>query len=279
MKEKDAIKISLSTYLLVIAIFAIIVMGVFIYKLNNDKNIEIKKSADLQAQVSNLSSTASNLQSKINTISETVNSPSTSVQSSNSNSSTTKATSNIDNSNDIKYEVSKKKNQYGEEVIAVIKATKDGKTTTKEIEMDALIADTGTMVLPTIGSVALVVDSGGEYYGVNIYQLVNGEIKKSGTINCGADMVKDATYSVETKGETTAIITANRNGEIIKKEIEMSAAIAKTEVIDVLGYGKVVLVAETGGEYYAFKVFRLSQDYTNGKTKGIVEAGTINYLF
>ena len=279
MKEKDAIKISLSTYLLVIAIFAIIVMGVFIYKLNNDKNIEIKKSADLQAQVSNLSSTASNLQSKINTISETVNSPSTSVQSSNSNSSTTKATSNIDNSNDIKYEVSKKKNQYGEEVIAVIKATKDGKTTTKEIEMDALIADTGTMVLPTIGSVALVVDSGGEYYGVNIYQLVNGEIKKLGTINCGADMVKDATYSVETKGETTAIITANRNGEIIKKEIEMSAAIAKTEVIDVLGYGKVVLVAETGGEYYAFKVFRLSQDYTNGKTKGIVEAGTINYLF
>ena len=55
--------------------------------------------------------------------------------------------------------------------------------------------------------------------------------------------------------------------------------IAKTEVIDVLGCGKVVLVAETGGEYYAFKAFRLSQDYTNGKTQGIVEAGTINYLF
>lgn len=150
---------------------------------------------------------------------------------------------------------------------------------TKEIEMDALIADTGTMVLPTIGSVALVADSGGEYYGVNVYQLVNGEIKKLGAINCGADMVKEATYSVETKGEATAVITANRNGEITKKEFEMSAAIAKTEVIDVLGCGKVVLVAETGGEYYAFKVFRLSEDYTNGKTQGIVEAGTINYLF
>lgn len=277
MEEKKVTKISLSTFLLIIAIIIIAIMGFFIYKLNSEKTIEVKKSADLQAQVSNLNSTVSSLQSKMNTISETVNSSSTPVQS--SNSSTTATTTDTSKSEDIIYEVSKKKNQYGEEVIAVIKATKDGKTTTKEIEMDALIADTGTMVLPTIGSVALVADSGGEYYGVNVYQLVNGEIKKLGTIDCGADMVKEATYSVETKGEATAVITANRNGEITKKEFEMSAAIAKTEVIDVLGFGKVALVAETGGEYYAFKVFRLSQDYTNGKTKGIVEAGTINYLF
>ena len=277
MEDKKVTKTSLSTFLLIIAIIIIAIMGFFIYKLNSEKAIEVKKSADLQAQVSNLNSTVSNLQSKMNTISETVNSSSTPVQS--SNSSTTKSTAYTTKSDDIKYEISKKKNQYGEEVIAVIQATKDGKTTTKEIKMDALIADTGTMVLPTIGSVALVADSGGEYYGVNVYQLVNGEIKKLGTIDCGADMVKEATYSVETKGEATAVITANRNGEITKKEFEMSAAIAKTEVIDVLGCGKVVLVAETGGEYYAFKVFRLSEDYTNGKTQGIVEAGTINYLF
>lgn len=279
MEDKKVTKISLSTFLLIIAIIIIAIMGFFIYKLNSEKAIEVKKSADLQAQVSSLNSTVSNLQSKINTISETVNSSSTPVQSSNSNSSKTASTSNTSNLDDIKYEISKKKNQNGEEVIAVIKATKDDKTTTKEIEMDALIADTGTMVLPTIGSVALVANSGGEYYGVNIYQLVNGEIKKLGTINCGADMVKEATYSVETKGEATAVITANRNGEITKKEFEMSATIAKTEVIDILGCGKVVLVAETGGEYYAFKVFRLSEDYTNGKTQGIVEVGTINYLF
>ena len=92
-------------------------------------------------------------------------------------------------------------------------------------------------------------------------------------------MVKEATYSVETRGEATAVITANRKGETIKKEFEMSASIAKTEVIDILGLGKVVLVAETGGEYYAFKVFRLSQDYTNGKTSGIIEVGSIQYLF
>ena len=73
MEEKITKKISILTFLLIVALIAIIVMGVFIYKLNNDKNIEIKKSADLQAQVSNLSSTASNLQSKIDTISATIN--------------------------------------------------------------------------------------------------------------------------------------------------------------------------------------------------------------
>ena len=279
MEENKVTKISLSTFLLIIAMIIIAVMGFFIYKLNSEKNIEIKKSADLQTQVNDLNSTVNSLQSKINTISETINTPSTPAQQTNSNvSSATQTTPNTSKSDDIKYDITKKKNQYGEEVTAVIKATKDGKTVTKEFEMSALIADTGTMILPSIGSVALVADSGGEYYGINIYQLVNGEIKKLGTIDCGADMVKEVTYSVEIKGETTAVITANRNGETTKKEFEMSAAIAKTEVIDVLDLGKVVLVAETGGEYYAFKVFRLSQDYTNGKTSGIVEAGSIQYL-
>ena len=280
MEENKVTKISLSTVLLIVAIIIITIMAFFIYKLNNQKNAEIKKSTDLQAQVSNLNNTVNSLQSKMNTISETVNTPSTPVQQTNSNaSSATQATPNTSKSDDIKYDITKKKNQYGEEVTAVIKATKDGKTVTKEFEMSALISDTGTMILPTIGLVALVADSGGEYYEINIFQLVNGEIKKLGTINCGADMVKEATYSVETKGETTAVITANRNGETIKKEFKMSAAIAKTEVIDVLDLGKVVLVAETGGEYYAFKVFRLSQDFTNGKTSGIVEVGSIKYLF
>ena len=73
MEEKNTTKISLSTFLLIIAIIAIIVMGIFIYKLNNEKTIETQKSADLQAQVSSLNSTVNNLQSKINTISETVN--------------------------------------------------------------------------------------------------------------------------------------------------------------------------------------------------------------
>lgn len=124
MEDKKVTKISLSTFLLIIAIIIIAIMGFFIYKLNSEKVIEVKKSADLQAQVSSLNSTVSNLQSKINTISETVNSLSTPVQSSNSNSSKTASTSITSNLDDIKYEISKKKNQNGEEVIAVKKLQK-----------------------------------------------------------------------------------------------------------------------------------------------------------
>ena len=36
MEEKKVTKISLSTFFLILAIIAIIVMGIFIYKLNND---------------------------------------------------------------------------------------------------------------------------------------------------------------------------------------------------------------------------------------------------
>ena len=74
MEEKNVTKISLSTFLLIIAIIAIIIMGVFIYKLNNEKTIEAQKSADLQAQVNSLNNTVNSLQGKINTISDTVSS-------------------------------------------------------------------------------------------------------------------------------------------------------------------------------------------------------------
>ena len=73
MKEKNVIKISLSTIFIIIAIIVIIVMGVFIYKLNNEKTIEIKKSSELQSQVNNLNGKVSELQGKIDTISNTIN--------------------------------------------------------------------------------------------------------------------------------------------------------------------------------------------------------------
>lgn len=73
MEEKKVTKISLSTLFLILAIIAIIVMGFFIYKINNDKNAEIKKSTELQSQVNSLTGTVSNLQGKIDSISETIN--------------------------------------------------------------------------------------------------------------------------------------------------------------------------------------------------------------
>lgn len=70
MEEKK--KISVSTILLILAIIAMAVMGVFIYKLNKDKTTEIQKSTDLQAEVDSLNGTISDLQGKIDTISETI---------------------------------------------------------------------------------------------------------------------------------------------------------------------------------------------------------------
>ena len=74
MKERNAAKISLSALFLIFAILVIIVMGVYIYKLNNDKKLEIQKSAELQAQVTTLNGTVSDLQGKIDSISNTINS-------------------------------------------------------------------------------------------------------------------------------------------------------------------------------------------------------------
>lgn len=89
MEEKKVTKISLLTFFLILAIIVIIIMGIFIYKLNNDKIVEIQKSAELQAQINNLNGTIIDLQGKINTISETINS--------NSSNENNNITNNLDN--------------------------------------------------------------------------------------------------------------------------------------------------------------------------------------
>lgn len=48
-------------------------MEIFIYKLNNNKTAEIKKSTELQAQINSLGTTINDLQNKIDMVSETVN--------------------------------------------------------------------------------------------------------------------------------------------------------------------------------------------------------------
>ena len=67
MSGKEPIKVSLSTFFLIIAIIVIIVMGYFMYQFYNEKVIATKESAELKTQVDNL-------QGKIDTISQTINS-------------------------------------------------------------------------------------------------------------------------------------------------------------------------------------------------------------
>ena len=50
MKEKNS-KENLLKILLILAIIAIIVMGIFMYKIYNEKVVEAEKSAKLQEQV------------------------------------------------------------------------------------------------------------------------------------------------------------------------------------------------------------------------------------
>ena len=75
MEEKKVTKISLSTFFLILSILIIIVMAYFIYKINNEKNIETQKVANLNNEVNSLQSTVNNLNEKINDVSNIVNSP------------------------------------------------------------------------------------------------------------------------------------------------------------------------------------------------------------
>lgn len=66
MDEKKELKISLSTFLLVLSLIAIIIMAYFIYKLNNEKMAEIEKNKNLNSQASSLQTTVNQLQEKNN---------------------------------------------------------------------------------------------------------------------------------------------------------------------------------------------------------------------
>lgn len=65
MEEKKVVKISLSTFFLILAIIVIVIMTVFMYKFYNEKIESNEKTAELQTQVSNLNKTVSSLQEKI----------------------------------------------------------------------------------------------------------------------------------------------------------------------------------------------------------------------
>lgn len=81
MEEKKSIKISLSTFFLILAIIVIIIMGYFIYKFYNDKENANNQVVTLNNQVNKLEGTVNSLQetvdniSNLNTITSSTNSP------------------------------------------------------------------------------------------------------------------------------------------------------------------------------------------------------------
>ena len=152
MEEKNATKIGLSTCFLILAIIVIIVMGVFIYKLNYDKTAEIQKSAELQEKVSTLTQTISNLQNKIDTISNTINSNSVTESSSTNSVSKNNTVANTETTNAMNH--NKEKNNKNH----------TNKTS------DSVSKDTETIENKILGSwkVSSVVDSDGKDLELNI---------------------------------------------------------------------------------------------------------------
>ncbi|MBQ2938600.1 MAG: hypothetical protein IJE05_07015 [Clostridia bacterium] len=73
MEEKKTIKISLSSFFLMLAILIIIIMTYFIYKFYNEKVLATKEIEKLNTQVISLENTVNNSQDTINTISNNTN--------------------------------------------------------------------------------------------------------------------------------------------------------------------------------------------------------------
>lgn len=69
MENKKVIKISLSTFFLFLAIIVIVVMGIFMYKLYNEKFELAEKSAKQNEKISDLQNNVDSLTSKLNQIS------------------------------------------------------------------------------------------------------------------------------------------------------------------------------------------------------------------
>ena len=65
MEEKKSIKVSLSTFFLIVAIIVIGVMGYFIYKLNDDKTKATEQVSELNNQIKSLENSVSSLQKAI----------------------------------------------------------------------------------------------------------------------------------------------------------------------------------------------------------------------
>lgn len=83
MEEKKTIKISITTLFLVLAIFAIIVMGVFIIKINKQQEEQIESNKELKEEINKLK-TDNNVENNTNNETENnINNNSTTESSAN----------------------------------------------------------------------------------------------------------------------------------------------------------------------------------------------------
>ena len=77
MGEKKSLKISLSTFLLMVSIVIIIIMGYYIYKTSSQNASLKEENNSLKAEIANLESSASSYKEKIDSIAKIINSNNT----------------------------------------------------------------------------------------------------------------------------------------------------------------------------------------------------------
>lgn len=257
MEENKKTKVSLTAFLLIIAILVIGIMGFVIYKLYTGKENETNKSENLQAQTNTVQTTENTIERK--------------------NETKDKEKEKDTKTKDEKYKITTTKNENGEEIKATITAKTGDATVTRMVDNGVIVENLGNYDLPGIGVVALVAETGGEYYGIGVYQLVDTQIELIGKIDFGADYVEDADYTVDTKGDDTVSIEATRNDETLNRDFKVDGKITETEVITIGSNYKFVAAVVKNDKDISLKTFRLCQDYITGETIDIVTAGTIKY--
>ena len=77
MEEKNATKISLSTFFLILATIIIVIMACFLYTLNKENRIKSEKISNLNSQINNFENTIDNLQKNLDSVTNTISNTNT----------------------------------------------------------------------------------------------------------------------------------------------------------------------------------------------------------
>ena len=216
MEEKKGMKISLSTFFLILAIIAIIVMGIFIYKLNNDKTTEVQKSTELQAQVNSLNGTINDLQGKIDTISNTINSNSTSTSTSNTSANSSKSSTSTANTLKPSKKISKLIKNYEEAENLIFNGTKIDEFYENEMSKD--IGDAVWHGLKTVYKASSTHKKDTADYNVNnLDNLVTENCWCEGVSGTGiGEKIEVSAFASSEHVNTYAQLNKHRNDETIE---------------------------------------------------------------
>lgn len=160
---------------------------------------------------------------------------------------------------------------------------------TGEFERDVVVANIDkydVVEIESVGKVALISETAGEYYGINVFKLVNDKIQKLGNINVGTSLFVDGTeYKVNFEDESQVEITATRRSDSLtrsKKLILVSTEVdsyLNVEVVNWLDGIELVLVTEKSFDEIKIKAYALCALEGFEKNAAVEEIGSLSGMF